>query len=95
MRRTVPLALAAVALALGMPSAAEARQCGTVKAEGSKYAVSGSDNVGCRFMRKWSRRVVRGDGHPRKWKCERGAFSGGCHRGEGFTRKFFTYRPPS
>jgi hypothetical protein len=95
MRRTLPLALAAIALALGTPSVAEARQCGKVRADGRKYAVSGSDNVSCDFMRKWSRRVARGDGHPRGWECNRGWRSGGCTRGAGFKRKFFTYRPPS
>jgi hypothetical protein len=94
-RRVLPLALVALGLTLGMPTAAEARQCGEVKADGRKYEVSGSDNVRCRFMRKWSRRVARDEGHPRGWDCNRGWRSGGCTRGAGFDRKFFTYYPPS
>ena len=94
-RRIVPIALVAAALPLGLPSAAEARDCGNVKAEGRKYFVSGSDNVGCDFMRKWSRRLARGEKGPRGWDCNKGWRSGGCTRGAGFKRKFFTYRPPS
>jgi len=90
----LPLLLVAIAIPLGMPTAADARQCRTFHAEGRTYDVSGSDNVGCRFMRKWSKRVVLHEGHPRGWDCNRGWRSGGCQRGAGFERKFFTYFPP-
>jgi hypothetical protein len=95
LRRIIPLALIATTLPLSLPTNAEARDCGKVRAEGRKYFVSGSDNVSCDFMRKWSKSVARGNGGPRGWDCNQGWRSGGCTRGAGFKRKFFTYRPPS
>jgi hypothetical protein len=94
-RRMLPLVLVAMVLPLGVPSAAEARQCGVIRADGLKYEVAGHDNLRCRFMRKWSRRVARGEGHPRGWRCSRAWRSGGCQRGVGFDLKWFAYKPPA
>jgi hypothetical protein len=92
-RRMLPIALVALALPLGLPSAAEARDCGKVRAEGRKYFVTGTDVLTCDFMRKWSRRLARGEDGPRRWDCSKGWRSGGCTKGAGFRRKYFTYRP--
>ncbi len=89
----VAIVLAAAA-SLGTQTA-EAKACGSIRVSGSNYVVGGA-GVSCRYMRRWSRVMVRDGRKPRGWdKCTiRRSGSGGCQRGPARNRDFFIYYPP-
>jgi hypothetical protein len=75
-------------------SAADAKACGTIRMDGAYYTVGGA-GVSCRYMRRWSRRMIRDRWKPRGWdKCWIRRSSGGCQRGRVRNRDFFIYYPP-
>lgn len=92
------VALVAIGLAIAASvgaETAEAKACGSIRVSGSCYIV-GVAGVSCRYMRRWSRVMVRDGPKPRGWdKCTiRRSGSGGCHRGPARNRDFFNYYPP-
>jgi hypothetical protein len=93
MKHTLAL-LVAVALLAAIPPPAEARACGAVTARSHVFIVGGSDNLSCRFMRRWTRRFVRAGSKPVGWRCRRSSpQSGGCNERRG-RKRFFVFYPP-
>jgi hypothetical protein len=95
-RRTlgaVLVASAVLAAGLWQPSSALAKPCGDVTV-GSRTVVVGGAGVGCKFMRSWTKRLMRGTNRePAGWNCKvRSRTSGGCDRRH--SRDFFIYYPP-
>jgi hypothetical protein len=88
------LVLAAAAFTALAPAGAEAKACGSVRVNGSEYVVGGA-KASCRFMRRWSRSMVKRSGRPRGWDCHRRRTSGGCTKHTGArVEPFFVYYPP-
>lgn len=92
------IAMTTLALAIGGTLAtneAAAKACGSIRVNGANYVVGGA-GVSCRYMRRWSRVMVRDGRKPRGWdKCIiRPSGSGGCQRGPAHDRDFFIYYPP-
>ena len=97
MKRSVTaFAVAAAVSAAGaaLPSPAEAKPCRDVRVAGQLYVVGGSDNLSCRFMRKWTRRYQSTGAKPRGWRCRNSSStSGGCNERRG-RKRFFVFYPP-
>jgi hypothetical protein len=76
------IVLAALVVAVALPSSAEARKCGRVA--GAKIVTHGG--LSCKTARRVYRRFRAGKPLPRGWVC--GLSAGGCSKG----RKSFTFR---
>lgn len=85
-------ALAAVgAIACSAPEAqAESfRSCGTLYWKDGIPLSQGARGVTCKFARVWIKRILRGEGQPRKWSCNRSEWPEVyCRRGQ---RAFRSY----
>lgn len=87
----VLFALLFFAIAASAPSVVHAKGCRDIQVAGTTYVVGGA-GAPCRFMRSWSKRLIRGSDGPTGWSCNRRSTSGGCdHRA---SRAFFIYYPP-
>ena len=94
MRRCLLVFLLAAACAALAPAGAQAKACGSVHVNAREYVVGGAE-TSCRFMRRWTRSMVKRRGRPRGWDCHRRARSGGCTKHTGArTEPFFIYYPP-
>lgn len=101
-KRLAPTAAFAIAgislLLLLQPRAAEAKPCGSIIISPGHGWIVGGGGIGCDFMRKWSRSMLRGYGQPPGWNCHKHGRgygrSGGCSKGPNGTLPFFVYYPP-
>ena len=92
----IVLTVAAVVAASVLPASAEAKPCGSIQVDGRYYTVGGA-GVSCKYMRRWSRRMIAQGRKPKGWyKCTIRKDSGGCHRGPPGDRhdEMFIYYPP-
>ncbi|HEY1276785.1 MAG TPA: hypothetical protein VGF25_17885 [Thermoleophilaceae bacterium] len=94
MRVGVAIVLVAAVCAALAPAGAEAKACAAIHVNHAEYWVGGA-KASCRFMRRWSRSMVKRAGRPRGWDCHRRRYSGGCTKHTGArTEPFFVYYPP-
>jgi hypothetical protein len=88
------IVLATALVAALTPTAAEAKACGTIRVSGKYYVVGGAKRT-CDFMRRWSRSMVKRQGRPSGWDCNRRRSSSGCTKHTGAqVEPFFIYYPP-
>lgn len=86
------MAVVGLAVPVGFPAVADAKPCGSIRANGKAWTVGGG-GAKCHFMRKWSRRYIKHRKSPRGWKCHKRNGSGGCHK-RGHRKRFFIFYPP-